>query len=135
MEAEGDDQPTCGKGIAASAALPEIFAALASATANMLHNHIRALDPGEPAGKAETDAYQRLVAEHRAVADRLEALAVLMRGYRDLPMASHDMGALTDQTSLDAFTAFVLRERELLALLQERVKEHGDMLAAVEGER
>jgi hypothetical protein len=128
MEAESEDQPTCGKGIAANAVLPDKIAAVVRATADVLHNHIRALDPKETNGKAEIDAYHRLIAEHRALSDRLEALAALMRGYRDLPMASHDMGVIMDQRSHDAFAALVSSEEDLFELIQERVNEHSRML-------
>jgi hypothetical protein len=128
MEAESQDQPTCGKGIAASAVLPDKVAALMRATADVLYNHIRALDPKEADGKTEIEAYQRLVAEHRAIGDRLKALAALMRGYRDLPMASHDMEIIMDQRSQDVFAALVSREEDLLVLIQERVNEYRRML-------
>jgi hypothetical protein len=134
MEPESHDEPTCGKGIAASAGLQESLAAFMRAMADMLQSHTRALDPKEPNGRAEIDAYNRIVSEHRSLGDRLDALAALMRGYRDLPVAAHDMDVIMDQRSLDAFTAMVLREQELSALLQERVKEHGEMLAAIHGE-
>jgi hypothetical protein len=131
MEAENQDQPTCGKGIAANAVLPEKVAALVRATADVLQNHMRSLDPKEANGKAEIEAYQLLVAEHRSLGDRLEALATLMRGYRSLPMAGHDMSALTDQRSVDVLAALVSHQEELLALVQERVNDYGRMLEAM----
>ena len=130
MEPESqDDEPTCGKGIAAGAALPERLAAIMRTMADMLESHIRALDPEESNGKAEIDAYDRLVSEHRSIGDRLDALAALMRSYRGLPVAAHDMDIIMDQRSYDAFAALVVQEQELSALMQERVKEHGEMLA------
>src|ERR671918_1616113 len=94
--AMADDQPTCGKGLAANAILPEKLAALMSAMATMLENHTRALDPNEANGRLERDAYQRLVRDQRTLASDLEALARAMQSYRDLPMPSHDMVPLTD---------------------------------------
>lgn len=131
MEPENHDEPTCGKGIAASAGLPETLAAFVRAMADMLQSHIRALDPDEPHGRIEIDANSRIVSEHRSLGDRLDALAALMRGYRDLPVAGHDMDIIMDQRSIDVFAALVAREQELSALLQERVKEHGEMLQAM----
>ena len=130
MEPESQNEPTCGKGIAASAGLPETLAGFMRAMADMLQSHVRALDPNEPNGKAEMDAYNQLVSEHRSLGDRLDALAALMRGYRDLPVAGHDMDVIMDQRSFDVFAALVAREQELSALMQERVKEHGEMLEA-----
>jgi hypothetical protein len=131
MADEHGDQPTCGKGIAASATLPETIAALARATADVLDNHIRALDPNEANGKAEEAAYRRLVSEHRRIGAELKALAETMRGYRDLPMASHDMDVLGDERSLKAFVALVERQEDLLALLQARTAEYRGMLEAM----
>jgi hypothetical protein len=41
-----DEQPSCGKGLATHAALPEKLAALLSAMAGLLENHTRSLPPG-----------------------------------------------------------------------------------------
>ena len=54
-----------------------------------------------------------------------------MRGYRDLPPAPHDMRVLADQRSVDAFGAFIGAEESLLALLQESVRSHREMLSAM----
>jgi hypothetical protein len=124
-----DDQPTCGKGLAANAILPERLAALLSAMATMLENHLRALDPGEANGRLERDAYERLVSDQRALASGLEELARAMAGYRDLPMARHAMGPLTDQTSRGVLAAFIEAERELAALLQRQIRELEGMLS------
>lgn len=123
-----DEQHTCGKGIAASGALPEKMSAVLRVMADVHQNHIRSLNPDEPNGKLEIAAYESLVAENRDLARRLDALAHLMRGYRDLPMPSHDMDVLTDQHSTNVFKALVDRERDLLTLMQERVKEWDSML-------
>jgi hypothetical protein len=132
MATESDDsEHTCGKGIAASSGLPEAMSAVMSGMAGVFENHIRALDPQEDNGRKEIEAYQRLAAEHRDLGGRLEALGSLMRGYRDLPMASHDMDVIMDKTSLDAFVAMVDYEKKLLALIQERVAEHDGMLQAM----
>lgn len=131
MAAENDDEPTCGKGIAASAALPETLSGVMRAVADVLNNHVRSLDLKETNGRTEANAYQELVAEHLHVADRLEALARTMRGYHGLPMASHDMATLTDQRSIDAFAVLVAREQELLALTRQRVDEYSGMLQAM----
>jgi hypothetical protein len=82
-----DNQPTCGKGLAANAVLPEKLAAPVKTMAALLDNHVRALDPREAAGRLERNAYERLVKDQRTLASGLEDLAIAMEGYRDLPTA------------------------------------------------
>jgi hypothetical protein len=125
----GDDgEWTCGKGLAANAALPERTANLLIAIAAVLDNHTRALDPGDASGELEISAYRRIVDEHRAAAERLAALARAMKSYRDLPMAEHDMAVLTNAESIAAMAAFVRAEEELVPLLRDRITEHREML-------
>ena len=124
-----DDQPTCGRGLAANAILPERLAALMHAMATMLENHTRALDPSETNGRLERDAYERLVRDQRVLASGLEALARAMVGNRDLPMAKHNMAPLGDQASRAVLAAFIDAERDLIALLQKQAENHAVMLA------
>jgi hypothetical protein len=129
---ETDDEPTCGKGIAASADLPDRLSDFMRAMADLFENHIRALDPAEDSGRVETEAYQQLRSSHHDLGGRLEALAASMRGYRNLPMAAHNMDILMDRASSDSFARLVESEKDLLALLQDRVEEHGKMLEAMQ---
>ena len=124
-----DDQPSCGKGLAANAILPERLSALMKAMAALLENHVRALDPNETNGRLERDAHEHLIKDQRTLASDLVALASAMKGYRDLPIAKHDMTPLTDQTSREVLSAFIQAERDVIALLQDRVQEHLVMLA------
>ena len=101
-----DDQPTCGKGLAANAILPERLGALMNAMATMLENHTRALDLNETNGRLEHDAYERLVSDQRTLASGLEALARALEGNRDLPMARHNLAPLNDQASRAVLAAF-----------------------------
>jgi hypothetical protein len=110
------------------AALPQKLSAFFAAQANLLQNHVRALDAKEEAGRLERDAYERLVKDQRALALNLAALATAMRSYRDLPMAKHDMAPLTDQASRETLSAFVDAERELARYLEEQVQEFQTML-------
>src|SRR5688500_3995388 len=87
---------TCGKGLAASAALPAKLGELMGTMAEMRERHTKALDLGEAAGREEQTAYASLVKGYREVAVGLEGLAAEMAGYRDLPMASHDMAVMQD---------------------------------------
>ena len=125
--AENEEQ-TCGKGVAANAVLPERTGAMLAAIADVLQNHTRALDGAEANGAQELEAYQRLVSEHRSAASALGGLAQLMRGYRDLPPASHDMAKLMDAASVEVMEAMLRAQEELFSLLQERVAQHTAML-------
>src|SRR5262245_10207463 len=125
----GDDNEwTCGRGVAANAVLPERIANLLAASGAVLDNHTRSLDSKNPNAKREATAYRRVIREHRAAAQRLVGLAETMKSCRDLTMAEHDMGVLTDSRSVDVMAAFVDAEEELLSLLRDRVAEHSAML-------
>ena len=120
---QDDGQATCGKGLAANAAVPAKVAELMATTAEVLERHMKALDPGEEPGRQELEAYAALVRGHREVAAQLEGLARQMEGYRDLPMASHDMAVMSDpQGQAEAYGRVVERQRELVGLLEERLK-------------
>jgi hypothetical protein len=129
MEMERDDQPTCGKGLAANAALPAKLAELTAATAAVLERHTKALDMTDPAAREEFDAYAALVRAHRTIAGELASLAQQMAGYRDLPMGRHDEAVMADpEGQAEAFQRFVAIERELLALLSVKVEEDEQLL-------
>jgi hypothetical protein len=126
-----DDQPTCGKGLAENAALPAKLGDLVAALADVLEAHLPALDVTDAASLAERDVYLDLVREHREAAVQLKAIATQMAGYRDLPMGRHIETGMAALRVCDAFQRFIKSERELLALLQRRVEEDQEMLAAM----
>lgn len=126
-----EEHHTCGKGVAANAVLPERMAALLTAMAVIYENHMRSLNANEAAGRQELDAYAHLARDYRSAAAQVNALAGAMRGYRDLPMAEHDMTALMDATSVSAMEALVLAQEALLAPLSERATEFREMLDAM----
>jgi hypothetical protein len=128
-----DDHPTCGKGLAANAVLPQNLSALLDAQATLLENHVRSLDAKEEAGRRERDAYERLVMDQRALASSLAALATAMQGYRDMPAADHDMSQLTDSVSRGVLAAFVATERELVEHLRRQIQDFESMLRDMPG--
>jgi hypothetical protein len=129
MKMEPNDQPTCGKGLAANADLPAKLAELTAAMADVLERHTDALDLTDSAAREEFDAYSALVHAHRTVAGELASLAQQMAGYRDLPMGRHDEAALADpQGQAEAFQRLLTTERELLALLSAKVAEGEELL-------
>jgi hypothetical protein len=124
-----DDQPTCGRGLAANAVLPAKLAEWTAARATVLERHTQALDRTDPAARAEYEAYAALVHTHRTIADELGRLAQQMAGYRDLPMARHDAAVLADPAGqAAAYQRFVAIEQELLALWSAKVAEAEERL-------
>jgi hypothetical protein len=130
-----EDQPTCGKGIAASAVLPEKLSDVVAGLAGVLETHMLALEVSDDDARREHEAYARLAKEHRAAAAQLAASAAAMAGYRDLPMAPHDMAAMTDGRALDAFQRFVGAKRDLLVMLQASVADDDAMLEQMRSAR
>jgi hypothetical protein len=125
-----DQQPTCGQGLADHAALPAKLADVLAAVAANLEIHLSALDAKDKQSRPEFDAYVELSTEHRELESRLRALAVRMEGYRDLPMAAHDISIMTSPPAVHAFEDLVRHEEELAVLLQDRAAQHRDMLNA-----
>ena len=124
-----EDQPTCGKGLAANAVLPAKLAGLLAARAEVLERHAKALDRADPNAQQELDAYANLARAHRELASELTSLANEMAGCRDLPMARHDLAVMASpEGQMGAFRRFVAIERELLALLQAKLEEEEALL-------
>ena len=117
-----DEQPTCGKGLAANAVLPARLAELLALQAEVLRRHALALDLTDEHAQREHAAYQQLERAERAVAGELANLATAMESCRDLPMGRHDMSVMTDPNGqMEAFQQFIGAERDLMALLQQRL--------------
>ena len=128
------DEPTCGKGLAASAALPAKIAELTAAVAEVLERHMKALDLNDEHSRREHALYDRLAREHRDAAAALAETAERMTAARDLPMGAHDMAAMADPAMGAAFERFVRLEDELVHLLQSRLDEDRAMLATMRDE-
>jgi hypothetical protein len=127
---DSDDQPTCGKGLAANAVLPEHLGQVTRAMANVLQAHVSALDLGDEHSRREYAAYENLIHELRQVADQLAATAQEMVGYRNLPMGRHDLAAMAQQ--VEPFRHYVQQKRNLLAVLQAMDDEDRAMLQAMD---
>ena len=126
----GDDQPTCGKGLAANAVLPAKLGELMDAQAEVLERHMKALDRSDPNAQAELDTYAKLARAHRGIASELSNLAAQMAGSRDLPMARHDMAVMADPGGqMEAFGHFVALEKELQEVVQTKGEEDARLLA------
>jgi hypothetical protein len=126
-----DDQPTCGKGLSDNAGLPAKLGDLVDSMADVLEAHLPALDVTDEPSRVERDAYLDLAREHREAALQLRAIANQMTDCGDLPMGRHIEQAMAAPPVLDSFQRFVRLEKELLALLQHRVEEDREMLAAM----
>lgn len=125
-----DQQPTCGQGLAEHAALPLRFADVLGAVAENLELHLTALDPNDKQSRPEFNAYVALATQHRELESRLRALALQMEGYRDLPMAVHDMSVMTSPRMVQALERLVAQEESLTTLLRESVEQYRQMLKA-----
>jgi len=112
-----DEPQTCGKGLVEHSTLPAKLSELLAAMAQILDLHKNAID----ASTEEFEAYAKLTNEFRDVAARLRAIGKQMAGYRDLPMPAHDMQALMDAKNVEAFIAYIAREKELLEYLQNAI--------------
>jgi hypothetical protein len=125
-----DQQPTCGQGLAEHTALPLRFADVLGAVAENLELHLTALDPNDKQSRPEFNAYVALATQHRELESRLRALALQMEGYRDLPMAVHDMSVMTSPKIVQALERLVAQEESLTTLLRESVEQYRQMLRA-----
>ena len=124
-----DDQPTCGKGLAANADLPAKLAGLLAARADVLEQHMKALDLTDPASRQERDAYDSLAGTHREIAAELDRMAQQMAGYRSLPMGRHDMAVMADPNGQSAaFRRFLAVEHDLLELLTAKLAAEEQLL-------
>jgi hypothetical protein len=120
---------TCGQGLAEHAELHARLGDLLQAMAGNLEAHLAAV--GTDAGSMpEREAYESLLATHRRLAGKLAALADEMAGYRDLPMASHDMEKMGSPEAAGAFQAFIDAEQSVADLLQDWAARDRQMLAA-----
>lgn len=122
------DDWTCGKGLAASAVVPERLGAVAAAMAEVLRVHMEALDREDGASRQEHDAYRRVSGQLDQAASSLDAVAREMAASGDLPMGRHDMEAMERPIVRESFAAFVERKRELLTLLRQEEESDREML-------
>ena len=132
-QAPASDQPTCGKGLAERSALPANIGRLIAALTKNLELHQGTLDSSDDRSKQELDAYVTLASDFRRIAKELEESAGRMAGYRDLPMGRHDPRRLADRKLVDAFSAYVKREEELLTLLRQFLERDQKMLGGMRG--
>jgi hypothetical protein len=129
-----EEEPTCGRGLAQSAAVPAKLAVVAAGLARNLEVHTRALDLGDAAGVQERDVYERVARSLHGAAADLEAAAAEMAAAVDMPMAAHDMAAMTTREVLDIFTRHVAAEEDLRRLLEARRADNEAMLTAIRAE-
>lgn len=122
------EEPSCGKGLAANAALPAKLGELTTSVARVLETHTKALDLEDDNARQEYDAYVELVQHHRRVAAEMHALGERMASHHDLPMGRHDVEALSSPEAVDVFEKLVTLEQELLSLLDERLEQHRPLL-------
>ena len=129
-----EDQPTCGKGLAANASLLALFGRLTAATAAILEAHLPMLDISDPSSATEHALYVAIAEDHRRAATVLRTIADRMTGARDLPMGRHLDVPEANSEMGRAFAEFVEGETALRALLDDRLVADRQMLAAIQGD-
>ena len=90
--------------------------------AENLELHMKTLDLADENSRKERDAYLNLVKKHRAISAELHATVAEMASYGALPMGPHDEKAMADPKVAEAFERFVNQERDLLAMLTNRIE-------------
>jgi hypothetical protein len=123
-----DEHMTCGQGLAEHSVIPAKLGELLAALAENLELHMPALVLSDPNAKLEHEAYAKLVTEYRGIAEQLTAVAARMAGYRNLPMAAHDMAVMQQPARMEAFGRYVKRERETIAVLQTALARDQELL-------
>jgi hypothetical protein len=113
--------------------LPAKLAELTAALAENLEVHMKALDRTDENAEREYRVYLKLVQDHREIAALLEATAEEMAASRAMPMGRHDAKAMSSLAVVEAFERFVEVERELVGLLQARVRQDAKVLAEMGG--
>lgn len=127
------EQQTCGKGLAEHSRLPATLADLLGAMADTLDAHTAAIDTTDEHGTGELEVYTKLSSEFHAIATALGNTAARMAGYRDLPMARHDMTKMTAPAAIRAFERFVAAEEKLVELLRWSLNRDRSMLTTMKG--
>jgi hypothetical protein len=122
------NEPTCGAGLAANAALPASAGEVIGAMADVMDVHQRSLDLTDENARPEHHAYVTLVLALRSISAQLAVSARYMTGCRDLPMGRHDERKMSGPEAVAAFERFVQDERALLSLLTLTVGDHEAML-------
>lgn len=128
-----DDQPTCGRGLAAHAPVPAQLGRLVEATAAVLQAHLGMLDLSDPFSVAEREVYRVLIDEHGRAAEVLLGLAQRMAAARELPMGRHIDVPEATVAMRHAFAQFVECEMELQGMLESRLAQDRQMLATMGG--
>jgi len=128
------EEATCGRGLARSEAVPAGLAAVAAGLAQNLEIHTRALDLGDAAAVRERGVYERIARSLGSAAADLQTAAAEMAAAIDLPMAAHDMDAITTPDVLEAFARYVAAGDDLRRLLEARHEDDEAMLTAIRAE-
>jgi hypothetical protein len=113
-----DDEPTCGKGIAAHAVISHKLGALIDGIADNFEQHLPALDGNDAATRGERAAYASLLVKHREIATLLRAVGDEMASCQGLAMPAHDMAVLQAEPAAKAFEHYIVTLRATVAALQ-----------------
>lgn len=120
---------TCGRGLAEHAPIAAKIGDFIAALAENLELHMPTLVTSDENARREHEAYGKLAAEYRAIAQQLAAVAAHMASCKDLPQGAHDEQALHDAKLMEAFGRYVTAERALIATLQKALATDQELLA------
>lgn len=129
-----EDEPTCGRGLAQASAVPAGLASVAAGLAENLEVHLRALDLSDTAAVQEQETYESIARSLHSAAVSLRTAAVEMHSAESLPVAAHDMAAMTTPEIVDAFGGYVTAADNLRQLLEAERSDNELMLAAIRTE-
>ena len=101
--------------------------------AEVLDFHRNSLPQNDENARKELVAYANLLAHYRQASSVLQAASQSMYGYRDLPMAPHNIAILSSRENHDLFAAVVRAERELVELLRQSIESDEKILALMAG--
>lgn len=114
-----DDEPCCGRELAASAEVPEALGALMNHVAMNLDAHAAWVGSNSEAARLERDAMTLVAREYRAIGSAAARAAAVMRSFAELEPAPHDP-ARFDRAAFAAWMREkITQQRALASLLLE----------------
>lgn len=123
-----NDEPTCGKGLAAHAVIPHKLGALFDALADNFEQHVPSLTGTDAATRSETAAYMSLLRKHREIAAQLRGVGDEMVSYKSLLMPAHEMEVLQAEPAAKAFEQYIVALRATIAVLQKVLAEDQQLI-------
>jgi hypothetical protein len=127
-----DVEQTCGEELAASAEVPEKWAALMAHVAANMEAHATWVGSGTEPARREQAGLLHVAAAYREMAAAGARAAAAMRAMKDMPPTPHDPAKI-DRPALAAWMrAKIAMQRDFAALVTRHANESERALAALE---